>query len=226
MGIAFAHDITLAGRFVNSVADGIARRNLEFAQQQDGGGGKVFAMPAAAVQQEPAQRRLVGAVPPAGFLPKTVAELVLEKTIDRPECLRLVQPRKFHFRNHLVQRGPFVRRHKQIPVGGGGRGIQGVAGTVTGVEDDRPRSLCQHCAGIVLLQQIGIQVFEPAASGGQGQQTDRVAGTLGRAVEVAGDLTVAGLVLPGRRTQVVSLVSCEMDSNPSRALPAYQACNR
>ena len=54
MGIALADDVFVAGGFVHGVADGVAGGDAELAQEQDGGGGKVFAVAGARAQQEPA----------------------------------------------------------------------------------------------------------------------------------------------------------------------------
>ena len=61
MGVAFAHDVAVAGRLVNGETDGVTRGNPKLAQKQNRRGGEVFAMAAAAVQQKTRQRRLVGA---------------------------------------------------------------------------------------------------------------------------------------------------------------------
>jgi len=64
MGVAFAHDVTVAGGFVNGITHGITRGDSEFAQQQKPSPWQSIRNgPLAAVQKKTRQRRLVWCAP-------------------------------------------------------------------------------------------------------------------------------------------------------------------
>ena len=142
MGVMFAHDVAVAGGFVNGITHGVTRGNSEFAQQQNRRRGKVFAMAAAAVQKKTRQRRLVGARHLVRSQPGAVTEIGREKLLDGEKFPFSGRAGYFHFGNDLVQRRNFVGRHGQIQMVRAGirRRIKSRAGAVVRVENHQPQA--------------------------------------------------------------------------------------
>ena len=59
VGITHPHHVAAAGFFVNGIAGGVTRRDAESPEYERGGGGEVFAMPAACFEQESAEWCLI-----------------------------------------------------------------------------------------------------------------------------------------------------------------------
>ena len=100
MRIPLAHHIAAARRLVDIIAHGIARRNAQLAQEQNCGGGKVFAMAAAVSQQKAGERRAISGsrIQP---LPGAVAKVARKKVRDRTPDFPGTGASEVHFSDHL-----------------------------------------------------------------------------------------------------------------------------
>ena len=106
---------------MHGIPDGIPRRDVEFAQEQNRGGGKVFAVPAAGAQQEAAQSSFICARRSRRPLPGAVGEVVLKEFADRskrlPQVLLRVRFRQMHFRKHLQDGRSLFHYHSSVCAG-------------------------------------------------------------------------------------------------------------
>src|SRR5258707_279914 len=104
---------------MHGVADRVARRNLELAQEQNGGSGKVLAMPAAGAQQETAYRSILRLPEFVALLPGAVRKLALKEPVDllqNPlQALTLVG--QLQLRNDLCEGGDFLEIHVAVFIG-------------------------------------------------------------------------------------------------------------
>ena len=82
MGIPLAHDVFIAGTFMDRVANRISGGNFQFAQQKHSRSGEVFTMPFARVQEKTAKEGVIRVGLPARLLPGAITELLRKKTAD------------------------------------------------------------------------------------------------------------------------------------------------